>query len=186
MFGESGYANASMGEIARRTGLAVGGVYLHFQSKLSIQAPASPGAHGRTAGRLKPDKLVAEFRRRCEERNSRAIIGSFLTRSSLLGCIPSLEGSGALGPGLSGQTAGDQRWTTERLSLLFRQLQQIPGARPRIDVQGLAIVMDSLFWSLLSEAATLSKTQLKHRIDSATHIIHHVCFLTALRGASDK
>ena len=67
-------------------------------------------------------------------------------------------------------------WTTARVTTLFQLLQQLPGARPGVDITGLARVMDSFFWSLLSQAVRFSKVQLNQRIDSATHLIYHAMF----------
>jgi hypothetical protein len=67
-------------------------------------------------------------------------------------------------------------WTTTRAMTLFQLLQQLPGARPGVDVPGLARVMDSFFWSLLAQAGRFSKVELNQRIDSATHLIYHALF----------
>jgi hypothetical protein len=59
---------------------------------------------------------------------------------------------------------------------VFQLLQQLPGARQGVDVQGLARVMDSYFWSLLAQAGRLPEVELNQQIDAATHLIYHALF----------
>jgi hypothetical protein len=67
-------------------------------------------------------------------------------------------------------------WTTKRLLALFHLLQQLPGARSRLDIAALARVMDGFFWNLLAQALLLSKPELNQWIDAATHLIYHALF----------
>lgn len=63
-------------------------------------------------------------------------------------------------------------WTTARVRAVLELLQQLSGARPNVDVPGLARVLDSFFWSLLAQAAQLRKPELNRWIDSATHLMY--------------
>lgn len=67
-------------------------------------------------------------------------------------------------------------WTTARVWTVFTRLQELPGARPDVDIATLARVMDSFFWNLLAQALTLPKGELNQWIDSATHLIYHALF----------
>src|SRR6266852_3775674 len=69
-----------------------------------------------------------------------------------------------------------QTWTTARVTTVFQLLQQLPNARPGVDVPGLARAMDSFFWSLLAQAVRMPRMELDRWIDSATHLIHHALF----------
>ncbi len=52
----------------------------------------------------------------------------------------------------------------------------MPGARPGVDVTGLARVMDSFFWNLLAQASRFHESELNRWLDSATHLIYHALF----------
>lgn len=67
-------------------------------------------------------------------------------------------------------------WTTARVTAVFHSLARLPGGRKRVDISGLASAMDTFFWSLLSNAALLSQSELNRSIDSATHLIYHALF----------
>jgi AcrR family transcriptional regulator len=49
--------------------------------------------------------------------------------------------------------------------------------------RGLAQAMDSFFWSLLAQAAQLSKAELRRSIDAATHLIYHAIFTDSVHRA---
>jgi hypothetical protein len=79
-------------------------------------------------------------------------------------------------PNLAKKQQEIHSWTTGRVLRVFHSLQQLPGARQKVDTEGLARAMDSFFWTLLSQAAQLTKTELNQSIDAATHLIYHALF----------
>jgi AcrR family transcriptional regulator len=172
VFGEKGYANASIGEIARRAGLAVGGIYLHFRSKRQLLLVLMDELlEGLSRLNLAPN-AAGDAKTGIRELLAKA----FSHDLRYLGAYRAWREAVLSDSELARKQLEIQGWTSRRVALLFRRLQQVPKARPGVDVRGLAIVVDSLFWSLLSEAATLSKAQLRRRIDSAAHLIHHGLF----------
>ncbi|HLW89309.1 MAG TPA: hypothetical protein VKR57_12520 [Terriglobales bacterium] len=60
-------------------------------------------------------------------------------------------------PDLAGKQRRIRAWTTQRVTTLFTLLQELPGARPGVDVPGLAGVVDNFFWSLLAQAVRMLK-----------------------------
>jgi hypothetical protein len=70
-----------------------------------------------------------------------------------------------------------QAWTTSRVATAFSLLSQRPGARPGIDVEALARVMDDVFWGLLGQLGRLSRKERDRAIDAATHLVYHALFL---------
>ena len=60
----------------------------------------------------------------------------------------------------------------------------MPGARPNVDIQALARVMDGFFWSLLAQAVKMAKPELDQWIDASSHLIFHAIFLDT--GAHSK
>jgi hypothetical protein len=79
-------------------------------------------------------------------------------------------------PDLAQKETEIRAWTTARVFTAFSLLQQLPGARRRVDIQALAQVMDAFFWNLLAQAVSLPEVQLNVWIDSATHLIYHALF----------
>jgi len=171
-FNKRGYANASIGEIARQADLAVGGVYIYFRSKRQLLL-------------VLMDELLEGLNRLSFSPNVGSDTKNGIRKLLWTACSHDLRYLGAYrawkeaalsDPELARKQQAIQKWTTRRLALLFSQLQQIPEARPGVDIHGLALVMDTFFWSFLSDAAKLSKAQLGQRIDAAAHLIHHGLF----------
>ena len=62
----------------------------------------------------------------------------------------------------------------------FSISETLPGARQKVDIPGLARVMDTFFWSLLAQAGRLPKSGVDGLgFDSATHLIYHAMFTDA-------
>ena len=172
MFGEKGYENTSIEGIARRTKLAVGTFYQHFRSKRQLllalmdelleklsQLDFRPGA-------------VTDVRTGIRQLLSRA----FSHDLRYLGAYRAWQEAALSDPDLARKQQRIHAWTTDRVMTVFQLLQQLPGARQGVDVQGLARVMDSYFWSLLAQAGRLPEVELNQQIDAATHLIYHALF----------
>ena len=71
------------------------------------------------------------------------------------------------------------RLAEQGLDIVFQRLQQLPNARPEVEIAALARVMDTFFWSLLGQALGLSRAELNQCIDSATHLMYHAMFSDA-------
>jgi len=175
LFGEKGYESTSVDEIAGRAKLAVGSFYQHFRSKRQLllalmdelleklsQLDFRPGSGGDVRG------VVHELLSRAFARDLR-----------YLGAYRAWEEAILSDPGLTRKQQEIRVWTTSRVTAVFQRLQQLPGARPGVDVPGLARVMDSFFWSLLAQAVRMPEVELNRWIDSATHLIYHAMFVDA-------
>jgi len=179
LFLRSGYAGTSINQIAAQAGLAVGGFYLHFRTKrqllvalmddllqtlseldLSVDASGDP----RTALR---DLLARAFARDV----------------SYLGAYRAWQEAILTEPDLARKQREINAWTTARVVRLFKALETLPGARKGVDIEGLAAVVDTFMWALVSEALRLSKVDLDDWLDSATHIIFHALFTDGAKAA---
>ena len=114
----------------------------------------------------------------------RAVVRELLSRAfshdlRYLGAYRAWQEAVLSDPDLARKQEEIHAWTTTRVTTVFQLLQQLPGARPGVDVPGLARVMDSFFWSLLAQAVRLPKVELNRWIDSATHLIYHAMFVDA-------
>ncbi len=172
LFGEKGYEGTSIGDIARRANLAVGGFYQHFRSKRQLLLALMDDLL---------EKLSHLDLRPSAAPDARAGLRALLSRAfshdlHYLGACRAWQEAVLSDPDLAWKQAQIHAWTTARVTALFQRLQQLPGARPEVEVAALARVMDSFFWSLLGQALGLSRAELNQWIDSATHLIYHAMF----------
>ena len=173
LFRKKGYERTSIDEIALKAHLAVGSFYQHFRSKKQLLLS------------LMNEFLEELSRLDLRPKNTsdlRAGLRAFFARAlstdlRYLGAYRAWREAVITDPDLARKEAEIQVWTTSRVFTAFSALQQLPGARPDVDVGGLAPVMDSFFWNLLEQAVSLPETQLEPWIDSTTHIVYHALFL---------
>ncbi len=178
LFGEKGYEGASIEEIARRAGLAVGGFYQHFHSKRQLllalmdemldnmsrlQLHPQPGGDIRAGLR---DLLAHAFS------GDLRYLGAYRAwREAIL--------SDAV---LARKQEAIHAWTTARVTAVFQFLHQLPGARPEVDIPALARPMDSFLWNLMAQVPGMRQGELARWIDTATHLIYHALFADPKRG----
>jgi len=173
LFGEKGYESTSVDEIARRAKLAVGSFYQHFRSKRQLLLALMD--------ELLEKLSQLEFRPG-NASDVRAVVHDLLSRAfshdlQYLGAYRAWQEAALSDPGLAQKQLEIHDWTTGRVTTVFQLLQRLPGARPGVDVPGLARVMDSFFWSLLARAVSMPALELNQWIDSATHLIYHAMFI---------
>jgi AcrR family transcriptional regulator len=182
LFGENGYENTSVGQIARRAKLAVGTFYQHFRSKRQLLLALM-------------DELLEKLSQLNFEPQTatdlRAAIRGLLSRAfahdlRYLGAYRAWQEAALSDPSLLRKQREIHNWTTGRVLRVFQFLQTLPGARRRVDIPGLARAMDTFFWSLLAQAGQLPKAELEQSIDSATHLIYHAMFTDAPRSREQK
>jgi AcrR family transcriptional regulator len=175
LFGENGYENTSINDIARRANLAVGGFYQHFRSKRQLLLALMDELL---------EKLSQLSFRPAAATDVRAVVHELLARAfshdlRYLGAYRAWQEAVLSDPDLAQKQADIHKWTTSRVLTVFRSLQQLPGARPGVDLPGLARTMDLLFWSLLAQAARMPNAELSRWIESSTHLIYHAMFADA-------
>ncbi|MGH9711738.1 MAG: TetR/AcrR family transcriptional regulator [Candidatus Acidiferrales bacterium] len=171
-FGEKGYEGTSVGDISRHAQLAVGTFYQHFRSKRQLLLILMDDLLEGLSRLDLRTKAVADVRSALREMLARA----FSTDLHYLGAYRAWQEAILTDPDLARKQKFICTWTTGRITSVFRRLQQLPGARPDVDIPGLARAMDSFFWNLLGQAARLSKKELNQWIDAATHLIYHAIF----------
>ena len=172
LFAEKGYDAASIEEIAGRASLAVGGFYQHYQSKRQLLlALMDELLEGLSRLELRPQSggdIRAGLRR--------LLSGAFSRDLRYLGAYRAWQEAVLSDPGLARKQQQIHAWTTARVRAVIEALQQLPGARPDVDVPGLAVALDSFFWNLLAQAVHLRKPELERWIDAATHLMYHALF----------
>ncbi|HEY4879455.1 MAG TPA: helix-turn-helix domain-containing protein [Candidatus Acidoferrales bacterium] len=172
LFGQKGYENTSVEEIAGRAKLAVGSFYQHFSSKRQLLLALMDELL---------EKLSRLDLRPAASADVRHVLHGLLSRAfahdlRYLGAYRAWQEAVLSDPDLARKQREIQTWTTGRALQLFQTLRRLPGARKDVDVVGLARAMDSFFWNLLAQAAHMPKARLKQSIDVSTHLIYHALF----------
>jgi len=181
-FGEKGYENTSIKEIARRAKLAVGSFYQHFRSKRQLLLALMDELLEKLSRLNFEPHEVTDVRAGIRELLSRA----FAHDLRYLGAYRAWQEATLSDPGLVKKQEEIHKWTTGRVMGVFQFLQRLPGAREDVDISGLARAMDSFFWSLLAQAGRLPKAELNQWIDSATHLIYHAMFTDSPQISGNK
>ena len=171
-FGERGYERTSIDEIARRAELAIGTVYQHYRSKRQLLLALMDDLL---------DQLSRLDLRPGTDGDPRSVLNDLLTRAfardlDYLGAYRAWQEAVLADADLIEKQKAIHAWTAGRVLAVLRYLQQLPGARPDVDVQGLATVLDSLFWNLLGQASRMPEAELRRSIASVTHLMHHAMF----------
>ncbi len=179
LYGEKGYENSSIDEISRRAKLAVGTFYQHFRSKRQLLLALMDELLEKLSLLDFRAAAMTDVRTGIRELMSRA----FSHDLRYLGAYRAWQEAVLSDPDLAKKQAEIHSWTTGRVLGVFQFLQQLPGARRKVDTPGLAQAMDSFFWSLLAQAAQLSKAELRRSIDAATHLIYHAIFTDSVHRA---
>jgi len=176
LFGEKGYEATSINDIARRAKLAVGGFYQHFRSKRQLLLALMDELLEHLSQIDLHPKAFANV-----ETGLRELLSAAFSRDlKYLGAYRAWQEATLADPGLARKEAQIHVWTTARVLAVFQVLQQMPGARPDVDIQALARVMDGFFWSLLARAVKMRKAELDQWIDTSSHLIFHAMFLDAV------
>ncbi len=179
LFGEKGYENTSIDEIAARAGLAVGGFYQHYRSKRQLLLALM-------------DELLEQLSQLnfhpAQATGVREVVRELLARAfahdlRYLGAYRAWQEAVLSDRELSRKEAEIRNWTTARVLAVFQRLHALPGARKNIDLPGLAHAMDHFFWTLLAQARRMPKAELNRSIDTATHLICHAIFTDAALNA---
>lgn len=168
-FREKGYEGTSIEEIARRAELATGGFYLHFRSKRQLLLTLMDEL---LDGMSKLD-LRPESAKNVREALHSLLSNAFSKDLEYLGAYRAWREAALTDADLAHKQDQIHQWTRSRVRAVFTMLQRSPNARHDVDIDSLAMVMDSFFWNLMAQAATLRPTELKPWIDSATHLVYH-------------
>jgi len=173
LFGEKGYEQTSINDVARRAKVAVGGFYQHFHSKRQLLlALMDDLLENMSRLNLNP-AATGNVRAGLRELLARGFSGDL----QYLGACRAWEEAVLSDPELARKQQRIHAWTTGRIEALFRHLAQLPQARSGIDHAALARVIDGFFWSLLGQALRMPRMELDNWIDSATHMIYHALFV---------
>lgn len=172
LFAERGYERTSIEDIASRANVAVGSVYQHFRSKRQLLLALM-------------DELVRNIESlqlRLPSSDARAGLRHLLSRAAstdlrYAGAYRAWQEAVLSDAALARTQRAVHAWTTKRVAAAFTLLQRRPGARPRVDVEALARMMDSVFWGIIGQLGELSTSERQRTIDAATHLIYHALFL---------
>jgi AcrR family transcriptional regulator len=172
LFGKNGYEAAAIDEIARQAKLAIGGFYQHFRSKRQLLLALMDELLEMLSQLDFRAGATTDVRAAIRE----LLSGAFSHDLHYLGAYRAWQEAVLSDPGLARKQEEINAWTTARVTAVFQLLQQLPGARPGVDIPALARVMDSFFWSLLAQVVRMPQVELNQWIDSATHLIYHALF----------
>jgi AcrR family transcriptional regulator len=172
LFGERGYGETSIEDIARRANLAVGGAYRHFGSKQQLLLVLMDDLLEHLSRMDLHPNTAVDPRAGLRQLLSRAFAGD----RRYLGAYRAWQEAVLSDPVLARKQRAIHTWTTARLLEVFTVLGQLPGARSDVDLPALARVMDSFFWSLIGQAVRDSRAELHHALDAATHLVYHALF----------
>jgi AcrR family transcriptional regulator len=173
LFERHGYDATSIGAIARRAGVAVGGFYQYFRSKRQLLIV-----------------LMNELLQKLEQIDMQPRGGLLRDRIEDVlraGATADLAYMGAYrawkeailaDPKLASLDERVRTWTTARLGAVFIRLQQLPGARTGIDVRLFAATMDRLFWDLLGGRLESAPRV----VEVLGHVIYHSLFQDRASG----
>ena len=176
LFGENGYDATSIADIARVASMPVGGFYQHFRSKRQLLLSLmNQLLIGLSQINLQPG----------EHADARDIVRDLLERGfsedlRYLGAYRAWQEAVLTDHNLARKQAQILNWTSARAAAAFRQLQRLPNARPRVNVDALARVLDSLFWHLLAQASHNRDVNLRRSVETTTHLIYHALFMDRL------
>jgi AcrR family transcriptional regulator len=182
LFAEKGYNLTSIDDIAHHANFAVGGFYQHFRSKRQLLLVLMDDLLERLSRLDLRPKGAADIRAGLRNLLTRA----FSTDLHYLGAYRAWQEAAASDTGLAEKQEQIQAWTTARVQAAFSLLQNMIGARPDVDIPGLARIMDSFFWDLLAQASRFPQSELKRWIDSATHLIYHALFTDLPSGPVER
>ena len=178
VFGEKGYEQASIQEIAKRAKLPVGGFYQHFRSKRQLLLVMMD----ELLERLSELELRAGHFTGPRQAVHQILKRAFAQDLEYLGAYRAWQEAMLGDPELGKKQLEIQAWTTARIRGVFEQLQRLPGARAGIDVEGMARAMDSFFWGLLAKAMGMPRTELERSVEVSAHLIYHALFSDDPRG----
>lgn len=156
LFGEKGYEATSINDIARRAKHAVGSFYQHFRSKRQLLLVLMDELLEHLSQIDFRPKVLTNVQAGLHDLLSTA----FSSDLKYLGAYRAWLEATLSDTDLLRKDKQIHAWTTARVLTLFQLLLQMPGARPNVDIQALARVMDGFFWSLLAQAVKMAKPEL--------------------------
>lgn len=175
VFADRGYAAASVEDITRRAGVAVGAFYLHYGSKRQLLVDLMNEVVRLIAElRLAPprDASVTAMRRGLD-----AFLWSALhTDRENYGVVRAWHEAVRGDPQLAVQDAKLLRWSDARVVAVFRELAQHRAARRGVDVDGFGRIMNRHFWALLVQAAAMSRRAFRAEVRIASDVIWSYLF----------
>ncbi len=197
IFGERGYEETSIEEIAHRAGVAVGGFYQYFASKRQLllmlmdrlleeiagfMIGAQPGGE-RAPFDISPPVPDHVPDHRSDQvpdgapTDLRTLIAGFVRRGlqldwSYAGAYRAWREAFVQDRDLRVLHRRIEQWSAAQLELLLRMLLQAPGARRGVDVATLAGVLSLLFWRLAE--APLEEPDAT--LAAVTDLIYHALF----------
>jgi AcrR family transcriptional regulator len=173
LFAEQGYAATSVDAIAKRANLAVGTFYQHFESKRQLLLALMDQLVGRLAEVRLELAPTADVRAGLQHLLTQA----FDRDLEFLGAYRAWQEAILSDADLAKKNAALHAWTRQRVVRVLTVLATARHARAAIDLQGLADILDGLFWSLMAAALQMPARERNRRLETATHLIYHAMFV---------
>jgi AcrR family transcriptional regulator len=170
LFAERGYEQTSIEEIARAAGVAVGGFYQHFTSKRQLLLVLMD--------RLLQDVSLLTWEAKgtapadLRDGIARLIRQALTVDWAYAGAYRAWHEAAMRDLELQELHQQIEAWSASQLTLLFRVLAFVPGARPEVDRESLAWV----FALLLLRLAETPLAEPEAVVASLTSLLYHTLF----------
>jgi len=165
-FGKDGYEGASVREIARGAGVALGAVSQFFGSKRlllltsmdtllrHLEAFGPPSFADRSTVERDLEKFLREV---------------FARERPFIGVYRAWQEAALIDSMIAAYDRQIRTWTRWRIHALFGLLAGLPGARPRLDLEMLAELWDRFFWNLLAHPPSDVEAAVARIAQTLTH-----------------
>lgn len=168
LFAQHGYELTSIGEIADRAGVGAGTLYQHFRSKrqvlLVLMNNLLEELEALDLDFAKPDNPEAVFEQVLRE--------GLMADRKYGGAYRAWREAVLSDRELSELDLQVEAWTAQRVEMLLRSALQLPGVRLNVDVEGIAQMLNLLFWRI-AEAPHLDG---ERAIQVVTSLMMHSLF----------
>jgi AcrR family transcriptional regulator len=170
-FAADGYERTSVSALCERAGLPVGTFYQHFRSKRQMLLALMDELVHRLDGldlQLGGDDPKSAIRRLLE--------GAFAVEHRYIGAHRAWREAALVDAEIARRQRAIRLWTSSRVAFALRLMQRMPHARPEVDVDTLAPVLDEVFWSLLFQPSLHRADERARMLRAVTRLVYHAMF----------
>lgn len=179
LFGQHGYEETTIENIAHQAGVAVGGFYQHFASKKQLLLVLMDGLL-REANALTSQSGQQSFSS-VQEAIALLVRQALQVDWSYAGAYRAWREAAVQDKEIRTLNTQIEQWTARQLENLFRGLLQFPNSRIDVDVASLAWALSLLFLRLAE--IPLEDTQtIDALVSTLTHLIYHGLFLDGAKS----
>ncbi len=172
LFGERGYEQTSVDDIAGKASVAVGSFYQFFRSKQQLLLVLMDQLLEQLSLLDLQPKGITDIRAGLRM----FLMTAFSADLHYLGAYRAWQEASIIDAEIAAKDRKIRQWTTKRVTAVFQILLTMPGARRNINLPVLARLMDRYFWSLLEDAVRFGPSHLKASIEVTAELLYHALF----------